>query len=240
MEMSKKPIHYDSPWIIAMKKKAAAKKGALQPQKSILKKVGSSFTLSVGLSVFGSPSYFNVDSAIFEFKSFVESNSRLRLDIVLNKYKALGLDEYHKIPGRGGCSFVNPKYLRKQTLDKLPLDVAVQIMIYDIQSTKTCYGGLAYRQSRYTRNAPFTAIAFGDSIKWWSVEPGWKSKVATTLVHEFYHTLTYLFSTKRIKLPNPDKAVKYGFTPRNDPGWVRFDKYIYGQITEEKCLTLTK
>lgn len=53
-------------------------------------------------------------------------------------------------------------------------------MIYDIQGTKICYGALAYRGSSYTRNVPFTGIAFGDSIKWWKIEPNWKTRVATT------------------------------------------------------------
>ena len=238
--MSKSPAYHNLPWIVAAKKRAAAKKRSLKPSKPILTRVGNHFVLKVGISVFGTPSYFDIDSAIFEFKSFVESNSRLKLDIVLNKFAPLAQDEYHKMPGMGGCSFVDPKYLRKETLQKLPMGVSIQIMIYDIQNTKTCYGGLAYRGSSYTRKAPFTGIAFGDLIKWWPVEPGWKTKVATTLVHEFYHTLTYLFSVKRIKLPNPDKAGDYGFTANNDPGWVRFDKFIYGKITQQKCLALTK
>ena len=116
----------------------------------------------------------------------------------------------------------------------------MQIMIYDIQSTKTCYGGLAYRRSNYTRNAPFLGIPFGDSISWWNVEPNWKTKMATTLVHEFYHALTYLFEVKRIKLPNPDKAALYGFDSKDDPGWIKFDKFIYAQITDEMYLVLSQ
>lgn len=238
--MSKTPAHHDLPWIVAAKKRAEAIKKAKKPIKPILKKIDDRFLMRVGISVFGTPSYFSIDAAINEFRRFVEENSLLKLEIVLNKFDSLALDEYHLIPGKGGCSFVNPRYLRVQTREKLPKDVAIQIMIYDIQSTKTCYGGLAYRRSQYTRNVPFTGIAFGDAIKWWEVEPGWKSKAATTLVHEFYHTLTYVFSLKRIKLPNPDRAGSFGFTPSNDPGWIRFDKFIYGKITKQMCLDLIK
>lgn len=240
IDMSKIPKNHNFPWIIAAKKRAEAIKKGKKPEKSILRQIGDRFSLKVGISVFGTPSYFNIDASISEFRLFVEDNSVLKLDIVLNKFEPLALDEYYIIPGKGGCSFVNPRYLRIQTREKLPKDVAIQIMIYDIQSTKTCYGGLAYRASQYTRNVPFTGITFGDSIKWWEVEPGWKSKVATTLVHEFYHTLTYVFSLKRIKLPNPDKARNYGFTTSNDPGWVRFDKFIYAKITKQMCLELIK
>ena len=198
------------------------------------------YPIIIGITVFGAPSYFNIDVAVSEFQDFVQANSKLNLQITLSKYPPLALDEYHVIPEAGGCTFVDPWYVHSETLAKLPFNVAVQIMIYDIQSTTTCSGGRAYQPSPQTRNAPFIGIPFGDSIKWWAVEPNWKTRTATALVHEFYHSLTTLLAAKGYNLPDADKANSYGYTNENDPGWIRFDKFIYGQITDEMYLSLTK
>jgi len=72
------------------------------------------------------------------------------------------------------------------------------------------------------------------------IEPNWKTRTATALVHEFYHSLSYLLTVKGHKLPDPDKANSYGYTTENDPGWVRFDKFIYGQITDKMYLALNR
>ena len=235
--MSKTPAYHKLPWIAAAIKRSKAIKKTTKP---LSVSVGDRFSLRVGIVVFGTPSYFSLDGAISEFKEFVEQNSKFVLDIVFNKYSLLALDEYHVMPGMGGCKFVDPKYVHPETRARLPDDVEVQIMLFDIQSTKVCYGGLAYQKSHYTKNAPFIGIPFGDSIKFWGVEPNWKTKVATTLVHEFYHALTYIFRVKGIKLPNPDKANLYGFKSEDDPGWVKFDKFIYKKIEDEMYLALTQ
>lgn len=91
----------------------------------MLTKAGDHYLLRVGISVFGTPSYFDIDNAIFEFRSFVETNNGLKLDVVLKKYQPLTLEEYHVMPRMGGCSFVDPKYLKKKTLEKLPSDVSM-------------------------------------------------------------------------------------------------------------------
>ena len=198
------------------------------------------FPLKIGITVFGTPSYFDIDAAVSEFKNFVEANSKFDLQITLNKYPPLALDEYHLMPGLGGCTFVDPWYVRPTTLAKLPLNVAVQIAIYDIQSTTTCYEGLTFHPSEQTRNAPFIGIAFGDSVKSWGVEPNWKTRTATALVHELYHALNILAAKRGYSLPNPDEANRYGYTIQNDPGWIRFDKFLYGQITDEMYKALTQ
>jgi len=198
------------------------------------------FPMKIGVTVFGTASYFNLDEAISEFQSFVQENSRLDLQITLNKYPPLALDEYHPIPGAGGSTFVDPWYVHPETLAKLPYNVTVQIVIYDIQSTKTAYGGASFQASPQTRNAPFVGIAFGDSISWWPVEHNWKTRTATALVHEFYHALSQLLHAKGFSLPDADKANIYGYTNENDPGWVRFDKFIYGRITDQMYLALTQ
>lgn len=235
--MSKTPAHHKLPWIAAA---IARAKAAKKDTKPLSNRTGERYSLRVGITVFGSPSYFSLDEAISEFTQFVEQNSKFKLDIVLNKYGPLGLDEYHVMPRMGGCKFIDPKYVKPETRSKLPDGVAVNIMLFDIQSTKVCYGGLAYQKSVYTKNAPFIGIPFGDSIKFWGVEPNWKTKVGTTLVHEFYHALTYIFRAKRIKLPNPDKANLYGFRAEDDPGWIKFDKFIYGKIEDQMYLALSQ
>jgi len=191
------------------------------------------FPIKIGVTIFGTPSYFDIDAAVSEFKNFVQANSKFNLKITLNKYPPLALDEYHSIPERRGCTFVDPWYVHPGTLAKLPSNVAMQIAIYDIQSTTPCYGGLTFHPSKQTKNAPFIGIVFGDSIKSWGVESGWKTRVATALVHEFYHALDILVKKKGYSLPNPDEANRYGYTTENDPGWIRFDKFLYEQITDK-------
>ena len=191
------------------------------------------YPIKIGITVFGTPTYFSLDDAISEFQVFVQNNSKLDLQITLNNYSPLALDEFHPIPGTDGCTFVDPWYVHPETLAKLPQSVAMQIVIYDIQNTKTAYGGAAFQASPQTRNVPFVGIAFGEAISWWQVEPNWRSRTATTLVHEFYHAFCQLVQVKGFTLPNPDKANDLGFTVENDPGWVRFDKFLYGQITDQ-------
>ena len=198
------------------------------------------FPLKIGVTVFGTPSYFNIDATVSEFQNFVQANSKFDLQITLNKYPPLALGEYHLVPDRGGCTFVDPWYVHPETLAKLPFNVAVQIAIYDIQSTTTCYGGLTFHPSNQTRNAPFIGIAFGDSIKSWGVEPNWKTRTATALVHELYHALNILATQKGYRLPEPDEANRHGYTNENDLGWIRFDKFLYGQITDEIYRALTQ
>ncbi len=198
------------------------------------------FVLRIGVTVFGTPSYFSVDDAILDFQTFVQQSSKLDLQIAINKYPPLALDEFHLISGAGGSTFVDPWYVHPETLAKLPYNAAVQIVLFDILSTKPAWGGAAFQASPQTRNAPFVGIAFGDSISWWPVEPNWRSRTATALVHEFYHAISQLLHARGFTLPDADKANSYGYTNENDPGWVRFDKFIYGQITDQMYSALTK
>lgn len=198
------------------------------------------FTMRIGITVFGTPSYFSVDEAVSEFQNFIQANSKFNLQITLNKYPPLALDEYHVIPNMGGCTFVDPWYVRPETLAKLPSNVAVQIVIYDVQTTKPCYGGATYHPSKQTKDAPYIGIAFGESIKSWGVEPNWKTRTGAALVHEFYHALHILAAAKGFSLPNPDEANRHGYTAENDPGWIRFNKFLYGQITDEMYKAFTQ
>jgi hypothetical protein len=203
--------------------------------------VNARFPMKIGVTVFGTPTYFNVDEAVSEFQNFVQVNSKLDLQITLNKYPPLALDEFHIISGTDGCSFVDPWYVHPETLTKLPPNVAVQIAICDIQNTKTCYGGATYQASAKTRFVPYIGVAFGDSIKWWGVEPNWKTRTATALVHEFYHALSQILVKKGFtNLPDIDKATQYGFNNENDPGWIKFDKHIYGLLTDQMYKVLTQ
>lgn len=201
--------------------------------------IPSRFPLKVGISVFGTPSYFNVDAAISEFQNFVQANSKLDLQITLSKHSKLAPNEIHEIPGTGGRSFADPKYLNPETRAKLPSNVAVKIVIYDLQNTTTYWGGATYPASTLI-NVPYIGIPFGESIKSWGVEANWKTRAATALVHEFYHAIKQTLTRKGHKLPNPDKANDYGYTTANDPGWIRFDKYLYGQLTDAMYLALTQ
>jgi hypothetical protein len=199
----------------------------------------SRFPFKVGISVFGTPSYFNIDAAISEFQNFVQANSKLDLKITINKHSKLGPGEIHVIPGTGGRSFADPKYLKPETRAKLPSDSAVKIAIYDLQNTTTYWGGATYPASTLMK-VPYIGIPFGDSIRSWGVETNWKTRTATALVHEFYHAINQILARKGHKLPNPDKANDHGYTTANDPGWIKFDKFLYGQITDAMYLALTQ
>jgi len=76
--MSKQPTH-KFPWIQAAINRAKASKSASKP---LSVRVGDRFSLTIGVTVFGTPSYFSLDAAISEFKSFVEQNSKVSLKIV--------------------------------------------------------------------------------------------------------------------------------------------------------------
>ena len=89
VDMSKTPAHHKLPWIAAAIARAKAVKKDVKP---LLFRVGDRFSLRVGITVFGSPSYFSLDEAISEFKDFVEQNSKFRFNIVLNNYGPLGLE----------------------------------------------------------------------------------------------------------------------------------------------------
>jgi len=199
--------------------------------------IPSRFPFKVGISVFGTPSYFNIDDAISEFQNFVQANSKLDLKITITKHPRLAPDEIHVIPGTGGRSFADPKYLKSETRAKLPSDASVKIAIYDLQNTTTYWGGATYPASTLI-NVPYIGIPFGESIRSWGVEANWKTRTATALVHEFYHAIKQILTRKGHKLPNPDKANDYGYTTANDPGWIRFDKYLYGQLTDAMYLSL--
>lgn len=211
-----------------------------QPQR--LKPTGpmpGRFLIKVGIAVFGIPTYFNIDAAISEFQTFVQVNSKLDLKITIGKYPNLQSNEIHQIPGTGGRSFVDPKFLSAETRSKLPSDVAVKIAIYDVLNTTTYWGGATYPPSSVI-TVPFIGIPFGGSVRAWGVEPNWRTRTATALVHEFYHAIKQILTRKGFKLPDCDKANDFGYTTENDPGWIRFDKFIYGQITDEMYLALTQ
>ena len=197
------------------------------------------FQIKLGVTVFGTPNYFNLDEALSEFQNFVQNNSKLDLQFTTNKYPPLALDEYHIIPDSPNCTFVDPWYVHSETLSKLPPNVAVQVFLYDVQNTKSCFGGRAYQPSPQTRNVPLIAIPFGETIRQWGIEPNWRTRTATALVHEFYHAISQILAPKGYNLPDPDKANQFGYTTENDPGWVRFDKFLYSQLTQGMYMVLS-
>jgi len=97
--------------------RAAPKSVAPEPSAPI----STRFSMKVGITVFGTPSYFNVDAAVSEFQSFIQANSKLDLQIIMNKYPPLALDEYHPIPEAKGFSFVDPWYVHPETLAKITI-----------------------------------------------------------------------------------------------------------------------
>ncbi len=182
--------------------------------------------MKVGLTAFGSPSAFNLHAAVNEFKSYVENNSKVKLDLRFVQEGNLPAEEIPQYNAPGVCYMVTPQSLSPISRSKMPSGMKTEIVVYDTQDRVNCFGGL---QWGYT--VPFIAIPYTNSSNW---DPGWKTSLAPGLVHEFTHALFTILTAKGFSgLPNIDKANDYGYTDQNDPGWLNFRKYCLELITQE-------
>ena len=191
--------------------------------------------MKVGLTAFGSPSKFNLHSAINEFKSYVENNSKIKLDIRFvqdGNLPAAEIPQYTpKLPEV--CYMVTPESLSTASRAKMPAGMKTEIVVYDTQDRVNCYCGLQWGNA-----VPFICIPYSNSSKW---DPGWRTSLAPALVHEFTHALFTILGAKGFQgLPNIDKANKYGYTDQNDPGWHKFRRHCLGLITQEMADALMK
>ena len=107
---------------------------------------GSPGGMKVGLTAFGSPSKFNLYSAINEFVSYVENNSKIKLDLRFvqdGKLPAVEIPQYApKLPEV--CHMVTPESLSTASRAKMPVGMKTEIVVYDTQDRVNCYCGLQW------------------------------------------------------------------------------------------------
>jgi len=213
--------------------------GLLQPKEKVAreKETVSPPSLSypggmkVGLTAFGSPSAFNLNTSVREFKSFVENNSLVKLDLRFVHEGNLPAAEIPRYNAPGVCYMVTPQSLSSVSRAKMPSGMKTYIVVYDTQDRVNCFGGLQWGSS-----VPFICIPYSNSSTW---DHGWQTSLAPGLVHEFTHALYTILNAKGFQsLPNIDKANDYGYTDQNDPGWLNFRKYCLRLITQEMANTL--
>ena len=189
--------------------------------------------MKVGLTAFGTSSSFNLRAAINEFKSYIENNSKLKLDLRFVQEGNLPDAEIPRYNAPGECYMVTPDSLSQISRGKMPSGMKTDIVVYDTRDRVNCYGGL-----QWGFDVPFICIPYSKASTW---DYGWQTSLAPGLVHEFTHALFTILGKKGFQgLPNIDKANDYGYTDQNDPGWLKFRKYCLGLITQEMAGTLMK
>jgi len=189
--------------------------------------------IKVGLTAFGSPSKFNLCVALNEFKSYIENNSKIKLDIRFVQEDNLSTAEIPLYDATKQCYMVTPQSLSNDSRTKMPSDMKTDIIVYDTQDRVMCFAGL-----HWSHAVPFICIPYNNSSSW---DRGWKTSLAPALVHEFTHALFTILESKGFKgFPNIDKANDLGYTEQNDPGWHKFRKYCLGLITQEMADALMK
>ena len=191
--------------------------------------------MKVGITAFGSPSRYKILEGISESQSFIEDNSKLKIDIWFVQESNLPAGEIppHK---NMGCYMVTPESLSSDSKGKMPSGMKTNIVVYDTQLREKCFGGLTFG----FRKPPVISVPYNNDSGW---DRGWKTSLAPTLVHEFTHALYALLIAQRIEgfkdLPDIDRANDYNYTEEEaDPGWIIFRKWCLGKITQEMAATL--
>lgn len=193
--------------------------------------------MKVGITAFGVPSRYKILEGISEFQSFIEDNSKLKIDIWFVQESNLPAGEISAYKNMG-CYLVTPESLSSDSKGKMASDMKTNIVVYDTQDrVPICYGGHTWG----FRKPPHISIPYNNDAEW---DPGWKTSLAPTLVHEFTHALYSLLTTLRIEgfknLPKIDRANDYNFTEAADPGWINFRKWCLDKITQEMADGLMK
>jgi hypothetical protein len=182
--------------------------------------------MKIGLTAFGTPAKFNLIEAIHEFKTFVENNSKIKLDVNFVQENTLPPEEIPRYNAPGECFMVTPQSLSQDSRAKMPIEMKTEIVVYDTRDRVNCFGGVQWGTA-----VPFICIPYSNASTW---DPGWKTSLAPGLVHEFTHALYTILQAKGFHgLPDIDKANDYGYTDQNDPGWHKFRKYCLELVTQE-------
>jgi len=194
-----------------------------------------SYKILVGITVFGEPIGYSADALIEEYKQFIEANTQFILNIVVNKYSALADDEF-VVNNTTNCKYPAPWLLHSDTKLKLPMDVQINMILYDYKGYTPCYGGGTWGGDVGINGVPFIIVPLGafpatDNL------PScvnsictWKRSLSQVLVHEWIHGVNWLLTQKGFMIPSIDNCIDYGYTGNNDPGWQKCMKYILSQI----------
>ena len=187
--------------------------------------------MKVGITAFGSPKRYKILEGISEFQSFIEDNSKLKIDIIFVQESNLPAEEI-SLYKNSGCYMVTPESLSSDSKGKMPSGMKTNIVVYDTQDRVPIWGGgltLGFR------DPPYISIPYNNYADW---DDGWKTSLAPTLVHELTHALYALLTTLRIgdykDFPDIDKASAIHYTDEAvDPGWFIFRKWCLDKITQE-------
>ncbi len=189
--------------------------------------------MRVGITAFGLPRTFNLVAGVSEFKSFIDNNSKVKLDLRFVQTESLPTGEIPRYNAPGVCYMVTPQSLSPNSRSKMPSGMKAEIVVYDAQNLTSCFGGL---QWSYT--VPFICIPYTTSMSW---DYGWQTPLGPGLVHEFTHALYTILGAKGFRgLPNIDRANDYGYTDQNDPGWLNFRRHCLDLITQDMADVLMK
>lgn len=189
--------------------------------------------MNVGVLAFGTPSWYPssaVDNMIAEYKSFVQNNSLIDLNLTVRKYSALADDEFQQW---GSCYFPAPWKLYQSTKDKFPTNQQSNIVLFDWKNKPLCWGGGAWGGNVGINGVPICFVPLGPWSNELSPWGPWTLSKSQTLVHEWLHNLDMIF--ERLGYPlfeSSDECERYGYSEENDPGWVNCYKSFLNQITE--------
>lgn len=194
--------------------------------------------MKVGITAFGHPKRYKILEGICEFQSFIEENSKLKVDIWFVQESNLPAGDI-PLDRNNACYMVDQDKLSPDSKGKMPSDMETNIVLYDTQDrVPMCYGGLTWG---FRKPVPQISIPYNNDASW---DRGWETSLAPTLVHEFTHALYALLRAQRIEgfkdLPKIDRAHDYNFTEATDPGWINFRKWCLDKITQEMADALMK
>ena len=184
--------------------------------------------MKVGITAFGSPKRYKILEGISEFQSFIENNSKLKIDIWFVQESNLPAEEIQPYNNTGRY-MVTPESLSSDSKGKMPSGMKTNIVLYDTQDRVPIWGG---GMTLGFRNPPHISVPYNNNAGW---DPGWKTSLAPTLVHELTHALYALLKVQGILgLPDIDRADAIHYTDEAaDPGWIIFRKWCLEKITQE-------
>lgn len=198
------------------------------------------YTMNIGITVFGSSPNFPVDNIIQEWKTFIETYSNIKLNLVINKYTSLpDSDIWFWASGIGNsqpCYLMNPFALSAGTVQKFPTNVQVNIAFYYYNGlTPICLLGGTYDAG--LNGKPFVAIPFGEYLAQNDFPP-WVYHSAQVMMHELLNSLDYIYNSIGYpNFPSPEVCNTFGFTIAN--GWQDCYKYYFSLITQQMYQALT-
>lgn len=196
--------------------------------------------MKIGLIVAGVPPWYPpgiVDLMILEYKNFVESNSSLKLNLIVSYIPSLQDSEF--VYDGVGCYFPYPGSLLPSTRAFFPADADCNILLYDWRNKSPCYGGGTWGYG--INDVPFLAMPLGpwsDELNTWD---GWAYSRTHTIVHEWLHELDIILERLGYTLfrsSDDCDQPPYNYNDINDPGWQTCYKRMLSELTPEMYTAL--